>query len=72
MRNVVRGSWNRGKTMSDEKMILIEKREAARQDFNRISSLVDSLNEQREAISCRIEFYDMKIDELEEEEDEDE
>lgn len=51
-------------------MILIEKREAARQDFNRLSSLVDSLNEQREAISCRIEFYDMKIDELEEEEDE--
>ena len=59
-----------GKTMNNEKMILIEKREAARQDFNRLTSLVDSLNEQREAISCKIEFYDMKIDELEEEEDE--
>ena len=58
--------------MNNEKMILIEKREAARQDFNRLSSLVDSLNEQREAISCRIEFYDMKINELEEEEDENE
>lgn len=56
--------------MNNEKMILIEKREAARQDFNRLTSLVDSLNEQREAISCKIEFYDMKIDELEEEEDE--
>ena len=56
--------------MSNEKMILIEKREAARQDFNRLTSLVDSLNEQREVISCRIEFYDMKIEELEEDEDE--
>lgn len=56
--------------MNNEKMILIEKREAARQYFNRITSIVDSLNKQREAISCRIEFYDMKIDELEEGEDE--
>lgn len=54
----------------NEKMILIEKREAARQDFNRLSSLVDSLNKQREEISCKIDFYDMKIDELEEEKDE--
>lgn len=56
--------------MNNEKMILIEKREAARQDFNRLTSLVDSLNKQREEISCRIEFYNMKIDELEEGEDE--
>lgn len=70
MRNAARASWNRGKMMSNEKMILIEKREAARQDFKRLTSLVDSLNKQREEISCRIEFYDMKIDELEEVEDE--
>ncbi len=56
--------------MSNEKMILIEKREAARRDFNRLTSLVDNLNVQREAISCSIEYYDMKIDELEEDEDE--
>ena len=56
--------------MSDEKLILIQKREQARQDYNRLTSIIDSLNEQREAISCRIDYYDVQIDELEGREDE--